>query len=566
MFKVKSRQCRPTALGVSNADTKRLWLPTPLTLTGHPALSTAYTLTSLLAAPTFLPSIRLSSIHSRYPILRRSSDAFSISMLAPLLLVAAVLLAVAATASPLADPARVLVSMGQSNNQGEGCCYNASVDDGFANMQQYVIDDVYSDSRYMRDIHNHTHQLTHASEPLYDGGNNRANIIGSLVALGKRFGTVGETVLVQTAVSGTSMAQWLRGGLLARAVQAAGNATRLAANSPITAFTWVQGESDSGRSTAAYLADLLTVIAIARNSTPGASPTTPFIVGSMVPEWTRANTGAWAILEAHRQLPNVVPHTAYVQMPLGYVDCAESIHFSATGQRLMGALMMEAMVSAYSNRDPGTVPNHPTNLTITSNATHVSISWLTPPRNGSAAVTSHRLRYKLYDRPANVSTYPNCSDLDASPPHGINLLATATSVTLERSMYMLMDGTWQFAVFALSQTQSSSGRFDSYTLHKLAPAAHHRHGVDTEEEAQPGWAGVEERDGKGSFLQWLLVAAVVLLPSFMLCALCLHRRQHSKQQPVVLALTADPFTSALVADGRAYHRMADEERTPERAA
>ena len=120
---------------------------------------------------------------------------------------------------------------------------------------------------------------------MYDGGSNRANITGSLVALGRLYshwtrGAV-PVILLQTAVSGTSMGQWLP-GLLSRAEEAAVNVSRLSPAAIVTVFTWVQGESDAGRSEADYLKDLLYLIAALRKSTPGANSSTPFVIGSMV--------------------------------------------------------------------------------------------------------------------------------------------------------------------------------------------------------------------------------------------------------------------------------------------
>ena len=472
--------------------------------------------------------------------------------------------------SAAAAAARVLVSMGQSNNQGEGCCYNASVDDGYANMLQYVIDDAYSDSRYLPDIHQHSHQLTHATEPMFDGGNNRAHIIGSLVALGRHFGSAGNTVLVQTAVSGTSMAQWLSGGLLARAVLAAANASALAGHSPITLFTWVQGESDSGRTTSAYLADLLTVISIARNSTPGASPTTPFIVGSMVPEWTAESPAVWPIMEAHRLLPNLVPHTAYQQMPQGYVDCVEGIHFGATGQRLMAALMAEAVPRALANTRAGLIPAHPTNLSISSNSSSVVLSWVAaPPSNSTPPAQGYVVRWKLYDRPANPGTYPNCSDHDASLPHSLPSYSDRTDVTIDASNFR-GGGTWQFAVFAFSGGQLSSGRYDSYALHKISAQQQQQpqrsHVRDADEAAGSDREGERRASDEVAPMGWLLcvTAVAIVLASLVLCAVRLHRGW--SKQPVLAASLLASSTSVKGASGRLYHAMVDQEEALHRAA
>ena len=497
-------------------------------------LSAEYTDHSLRHFTSHILAVR--SVLSHAASMRSAFYSPVFTVLAPVLVMVAVMCVLASASSTArlpvvrpssaaaASPPRVLVSLGQSNNQGEGCCYNATVDAGFPNMVQYVIDDGASDWQYTDDIHNHTHQLTRATEPMYDGGSNRASIIGNLVALGRLFGNVGDTVLVQAAISGTSITQWLSGGLLARAVQAASNATALVSNAPITLFTWIQGESDAGRSTSAYLEDLITVIAIARNSTPGASPTTPFILGSMVPEWVAGSPSVWPILEAHRLLPNLVPHTAYQQMPQGYVDCVEGIHYSATGQRLMAALIMEALTRAEANVKAGHIPSHPSNLTITSNSSHVVLRWVAAaPHDPTAAasVDGYLVRWKYYDRPENLGTYPHCPDLDASAPHSFRTDSTDTKLTLDKTNFN-EGGTWQFAVFAVKDGQISSGRYDSYVLHDiLAPSQH--------------WLSDSDDVQTSSSEEWwlLVVAAIVLVLScFVLCLVRFHRLW-TKQRPLM---------------------------------
>lgn len=358
----------------------------------------------------------------------------------------------------------MIVALGQSNNQGEGCCYNSSVDFGYANMVQYVIGDGYSDSQYTTGIAAATGKLVQATEPMYDGGSNRANLIGSLVALGRNFvnSTLlsAQLVLVQAAVGGTSIEQWLN-GLLTRAVNAATYANSLTGDTTnIAMFTYVQGESDAEpplrTDPASFQSQLIQLINISR-AIVGASFTTPFIIGSMVPEWvtTSGVTDAPPIANVHRVLPSIVPYTAYVNMPLGYVDCVETIHYSATGQRIMGAMMAQAYYRALVNANPALVPNHPTGLSVTLGVSgRYTLTWTAP----SSPLTSYAIIYAPYINLHNPGG--SCLDGSSAPPSQLLTNAVTTSFTLP----FVLTGSYQFDVAAANGVQISSGSASTWVL------------------------------------------------------------------------------------------------------
>lgn len=367
------------------------------------------------------------------------------------------------SSSPATGPSQpMIVSMGQSNNQGEGCCVNASIDSGYSNMLQYYIGD---GSGYGYAYGGSTAQaaqwiLTPANEPLYNGGSNRLNIIGNLVSLGKRYidqyQPSGNLLLIQSAVGSTSISRWVPSDLLGRAQTAVASAIALQPGTTVTMFTWIQGEADAGSST--YQSDLLALINLVRLNTVGANATTPFVVGSMLPEYTLDHGGQQTIYNIHRSIPNLVPYTAFRNAPLGFVDCYEEIHFSATGQRLMGELLLQGYHDALLNTQTGKIPGHPTGLTASLDSqARVALTWTADTSNADAPITNYWVVWKLYQ--------PNmvCSDGDSSAPHRILTNSTNTAFTFPIG-WLLNDSRYVIDVNAVSGTQPSSGSWSSWQI------------------------------------------------------------------------------------------------------
>lgn len=341
----------------------------------------------------------------------------------------------------------VIIGMtGQSNGQGEGCCFNSSIDTA-PNAMQYVIGDEYSDNTELDPpATSFSGQLLPAIEPLYDGGYNRANIIGPLVALGRAYGD--DAILFQAAVGGTSIAWLLTTGL--PRLQA--GAARI--NGTFLMFGFVQGETDAENDTPpqVYYSSVQQYFSILR-SLPGASSTTPIVIGSMVPDWVIGSGGVsgLAIEDVHRGIPSTIPYTAYVNMPLGYVDYYEPIHFSAAGQRLAGAMMYQALARAMANSEPGLIPDHPTNVTVSSSGL---VSWVS-----SAPLTGYRVVYRKYHNGTSLQ------DGDASLSLEVDIPAASTSYTLQG---MIAGTTYLLDVYAVSGQQISSGRCTSWVIHNAA--------------------------------------------------------------------------------------------------
>lgn len=376
------------------------------------------------------------------------------------------------TGSAISVQAFVIVSIGQSNNQGEGCCFNASIDTAPSLLKQYAIADQYSNNNQYLNIATVRGTIVAAAEPMYDGGSNRANIIGNLVALGRAYVKATSPTIpvveVQAAVSGTQLSQW-EAGLEARSITAVNNIIQIYSSFTVAMFTWLQGESDSGTSASSYQSRLISnIIANSRTNTPGASSSTPFVIAAMVPEYALNTGGAGeqAIFDVHRGIPNLVPFTAFVNVPLGYVDCVESIHYSATGQRIVGAMYMEAYYRALANTAAGMVPNHPTGLTAKVTSSGVFLTWAAPPSNPTAPIKGYQVVYHPYINLNNPGG--SCADGDASIPKRISMGGVGTT-SFTVSSTLLQQGFYQFDVTAVSGTQISSGRYDSWKIVQYSP-------------------------------------------------------------------------------------------------
>lgn len=141
--------------------------------------------------------------------------------------------------------------------------------------------------------------------------------------------------------SGTNLEiSWNRttGGLYQEAVATANAAMALVPGTRFAGILWSQGEANSNLTEAEYAAFLDDLIAGFRVDITGATATTPFVLGGMVPDWADAN--ALGVLAAHEATPGRVAHTAYAdpRLPtrLSRTSDGDLIHFDAVEQREMG--------------------------------------------------------------------------------------------------------------------------------------------------------------------------------------------------------------------------------------
>ncbi|WP_197517566.1 sialate O-acetylesterase [Microbacterium karelineae] len=122
----------------------------------------------------------------------------------------------------------------------------------------------------------------------------------------------------------------------------------------IDAVIWHQGESDGGRSEDDYAADLDELILALRVRVPEASEA-PFIVGQMAAERRIAFPDHAGVAEALRRTPDRIPLTGYAEAPpVGHINDA-STHFTAAGQRILGANCFAAYQAIAQSRGAAAV-------------------------------------------------------------------------------------------------------------------------------------------------------------------------------------------------------------------
>lgn len=304
----------------------------------------------------------------------------------------------------------LIVGAGQDNMQGYALFPSQTLDAPTGGLTQYVIGDQFSQNITSNGT------IILAVEPMRDGARN--DTIGPLLHIGKEYMTAnGNTpvTLIQSAVLTTSSSQWIttytnRSKNAIRAVRNLNGVVN------VVMIAWLGGEQDAiaGLSEAQYLAQMQTLIQQYRNSTTGVTSSTPFVIIGMVPEWiTSIGANALHISNVHRQIPNLIPYTAYRAPPMGMAGCftgndALSIsRFSATGQRINGILYNQAYNAAKLTTSIGMVPNHPTNVAIAVSGTTTTISW-----TNSANATSYSLIWRSY----TIWSNSICNDLLVTPP------------------------------------------------------------------------------------------------------------------------------------------------------
>lgn len=202
-------------------------------------------------------------------------------------------------------------------------------------------------------------------------------------------------LIVPTAVSGTQLipAGGWSGTLSDNAIAYANAAIAAAgAHARVAAILWVQGESDAlaSASAATYETALDAVIAKLRAGITGASSSTPFVLGSMVPAWVAAPNGtSVSIAAVHADTPNRVAYTGYAAGPTG-----SGLHYTEAEVRALGQSMLGAHLTALTNTLTPTAPGQILDLTATAGVTQVALSWSAPAAHGSA-ITDYLVEYKL---------------------------------------------------------------------------------------------------------------------------------------------------------------------------
>jgi hypothetical protein len=185
------------------------------------------------------------------------------------------------------------------------------------------------------------------------------------------------------------------------AVTAAGTGAK------VVAFIWVQGESDAINAVpaATYEAKLDQLIDAFRTNITTATATTPFLVGSMVPEWVAGPGGstAQAINGVHQATPTRVGYTAVAAGTTGASQDTGGIHYNAVGQRSQGARLFQALATARSNALAPTAPAMVTTLIGETDSGQVALTWSKPGSHGSP-VTGYSVRHRTTAGPGAWTT------------------------------------------------------------------------------------------------------------------------------------------------------------------
>lgn len=190
--------------------------------------------------------------------------------------------------------------------------------------------------------------LISGSEPLHHNETAvRDTSIGPAVAFARlHYRATGRAVLLAPAARGSTglsfsganlPISWNRttGGLYQEAVATANAAMALASGSRFAGILWSQGEANSNLTEAQYATLLDDMIAGFRADIDGATSSTPFVLGGMVPDW--ADDNATGVRAAHVDTPSRVPFTAYADPTtptrLERTSDNDLIHFDAVEQR-----------------------------------------------------------------------------------------------------------------------------------------------------------------------------------------------------------------------------------------
>lgn len=178
----------------------------------------------------------------------------------------------------------------------------------------------------------------------------------------------------------------------------------------LAAVVWHQGESDSDNTAGpAYAASLASIINRMRTAYPGATSTTPFVVGGLMPEFVasppapHSTTGAAAVQAALVALPTAVAYTGYAACPSGYPQ--DAYHISAAGHRILGKRLFDAYIRAKANALVIDPPGQVTGLAASNVlATSLTLAWSAPSSGGTPN------DYLIEFKPTSGSTWTTFAD------------------------------------------------------------------------------------------------------------------------------------------------------------
>ncbi|MDA8746237.1 sialate O-acetylesterase [Rubripirellula amarantea] len=153
--------------------------------------------------------------------------------------------------------------------------------------------------------------------------------------------------LVPSAVGGTSLKQWSKGGEF---YEAALTRTKIAEKQgTLKGILWHQGESDSGAGSASTYAERLAqLIADLRGDLD--EPALPFVLGELGDFRVGVKRRSDIVIEQQQSIPSLVPHTACVSAK-GLGHKGDGTHFGAKSLREFGKRYAKAMTALQTPAD-----------------------------------------------------------------------------------------------------------------------------------------------------------------------------------------------------------------------
>jgi hypothetical protein len=278
----------------------------------------------------------------------------------------------------------VFVLAGQSNMVGRNGPIDTTLDATDSRIQMYGFD---------------AQAVALAADPL-DHQDETANTIGMGLTFAKQYIAAGllaagrQILLVPVAKGATAFGTgfWRAGGggdapAIARTKAAM---TQGSGTNTLKGILWHQGEGDQAVSQAQYEADLDTLIARWRSGMTGATATTPFIVGGLMPSGGQTGAGVSAALSATTTRTTRTGYAASISLTSG----GDNIHFDAPSIRTLAGRYFTAYQSAQSNTVAPHVPSAVPGLVATGVTGGQTVLTWNAPSNGGSPVTDYLVEYK----------------------------------------------------------------------------------------------------------------------------------------------------------------------------
>lgn len=217
-------------------------------------------------------------------------------------------------------------------------------------------------------------------------------------------------ILIPLADGGTGFSdnRWNPGDdLYADAVARCNAAMAALPGAVFAGFLWHQGEKDVGFP--GYEAALDAMIAGLRTDVTAAGPTTPFILGQLVPGWVSGNAGREAVQAVITDTPLRVTRTG-VALSEELTAAGSDIHFAAPDLRALGARYWDRWVAVRSGQVPLSAPQP---VGTISDQTDALPGGLVPPQTIGTILDQTDAVSGGLTAPQTIGTIPDQQDIAA---------------------------------------------------------------------------------------------------------------------------------------------------------